>query len=216
MTNYIFKSKILLLSIGFILIDKASLKAQSNITIDASQMLTNFKFTDDQGAKDKSYTGSYSGAYSIGYRHTGEKGLLLRGGVGMRKAGANLVYDAMNYSWNLQYLDVKLGVGWMFGKGRAKPYISASPYYAFLLKATQVLNNQYFNILDSKSLKTSDYGVFITPGVQFKASDAISVYGEFNYMLGLQNLETSASEKSYNRAYSLTLGVAFTITKPKK
>ena len=216
MTCKVLKSKILLLSLGFLLMGTACLVAQSNITIDASQTLTSFKFLDDQGNQDKGYSGVYSGAYSLGYRYTGKKGSLFRGGVGMRKAGASLVYDGMNYSWNLQYLDIKLGAGWMFGKKRTKPYICVSPYYAFLLKATQVLNNQAFDILNTKSLKTSDYGVNFTPGVQFKASDVISIYGEFNYMLGLQNLETSTTEKSYNRAYALTLGVAFTITEQKK
>ncbi len=190
--------------------------AQSSITIDASQVFSTFKFLDSQGNQDKNYSGIYSGAYSLGYRYTGEKGFMFRGSAGMRKAGSTLVYDAMNYTWNLQYLDVKLGIGWAFGKGRTKPYLSASPYYAFLLKATQVINNENFNVLNSKSISSSDYGVFITPGVQFKASDAITIYGELNYMLGLQNLEKDSGEKSYNRAYSATLGVAFTITKKDK
>lgn len=187
--------------------------AQSSITLEASQVVSTFKFTDSAGVQDKSYAPIYTGAYGLGYRYASEGGLLIRAGLGMRKAGATMVYDHINYAWNLQYADVKVGVGYMYNKKRFKPYVTASFYYALLLKANQSLNNESFDIKDSKSLKTNDYGVFITPGLQFKASDAISVYTEFNYMMGLQNLETGNGQKSYNRAYSLSLGVAFTISK---
>lgn len=202
--------KKLIIIISAVLLSQYSF-AQSSITIDASQVVSTFKFTDSAGVQDKSYSPIYSGAYSLGYRYESEEGLLIRAGLGMRKAGATMDYDNINYTWNLQYADVKVGVGYIYNKVRLQPYLSASPYYAMLLKANQSLNNENFDIINSKSLQKNDYGVFITPGLQFKASDAISVYTEFNYMMGLRNLETSSGQKSYNRAYSFSLGVAFTI-----
>jgi hypothetical protein len=210
----LFKSKILLLLLGFMCIN-ASLMAQSSLTLDASQQFSTFKFTDSQGSQDKNYSGSYSGAYSIGYRHGGELGgLLVRASIGMRKAGATMVYDDTNYMWDLQYADVKAGIGYMLFAERLQPYITASPYFAYLLKANQLINNENFDLLESGSLKSSDYGVFVTPGVQITLSDSFSVYIEFNYMMGLQNIETGNNEqKAYNHAYALTLGASFNITK---
>jgi hypothetical protein len=201
------------ISLFFVLGEARMGFAQSNVTIDASQVVSTFKFTDSTGTQDKSYSPVYSGAYSLGYRYASEGGLLIRAGLGMRKAGATMVYDNINYTWNLQYADIKVGAGYIYNKASFQPYLSVSPYYAMLLKANQSLNNENFDIINSKSLQKNDYGVFITPGLQFKASDAISVYTEFNYMMGLRNLETDSGQKSYNRAYSFSLGVAFTITK---
>lgn len=211
-TEFISAAKILFLLTGMF-IASTQVIAQSSVTIEASQVISTFKYIDSDGTRDKSYSGIYSGAYGLGYRYVSEAGLLVRAGLGMRKGGATMVYDNTNYTWNLQYADVKAGIGYMYNKKQFKPYLSASGYYAILLKANQSLNNENFDIKNSKSLKKNDFGIFITPGLQFKASDAVSVYAEFNYMMGLQNLEVDSGQKSYNRAYSFSLGVAFTIKK---
>lgn len=214
MKTLIPKSTILWFSLVFMII-KTSVMAQSSFTLDASQMLTNFKFIDSMGVQDKSYSGNYSGAYSIGYRYSSAGGFLFRAGIGMRKAGATLVYDATNYSWDLQYADVKLGIGYKYDAGRIQPYLTVSPYYAFLLKANQRINNEDFDIKNSKSLQKTDYGIFISPGTQIRISDDIAAYAEFSYLMGLQNIETDAGQKGYNTAYALTVGVAFTIGSAK-
>ncbi len=212
MTNY---TKILLLSLAFIFI-KTSTMAQSSITFDASQVFSNFRFTDSKGTLDKNYSSNISGSYNLGYRYSGTSGLLLRSSIGMRKAGATLVYDGSNYAWNLQYVDIKLGAGYLYDAGRFSPYLTASPYFSYLLKANQILNNSNYDIKKSNSIKDTDYGVFITPGVQTKVSENISAYAEFNYIMGLQNIETSSNgQKGYNRAYAVTVGVSISLSGKK-
>jgi hypothetical protein len=206
MVNYVFKLKILLLSIGFMFI-KTSLMSQSNLTFEVSQVYSNFKFLDSTGTQDKTYKPIYCNAYNFGYRFESQGGFLFRASVGMRKAGATMVYDAMSYKWDMQYADVKVGVGYIYNKKRFQPYISASPYFAYLLKADQLKNNETFDIVDSKSMKMYDYGFFVTPGLKVKLSDFVSIYTEFNYMMGLQNLETDNGQEAYNNAFSLSLGV---------
>lgn len=203
--------------LGFIAINHAT-QAQSALTIDASQAYTNFKFLDSEGNRDESYSGNYTGGYNIGYRYNSEGGLLIRAAIGMRKAGASLVYEDANYSWNLQYGEVKIGAGYVHKIGRVNPYLTISPYFAYLLKATQTLNHEDYDILNSNSLQRIDYGVFASPGVQLRLSDAVSAYAEFNYMMGLKNIETgskggevSSEQKAYNMSYSITGGLAFTI-----
>jgi hypothetical protein len=204
-----------LLTLAAILCINATSMAQTSITLDASQMFSTFKFTDSQGNQDDNYSPNITGGYSIGFRHGGELGgLLIRGSLGMRKGGATMVYDDMNYTWDLQYADVRAGIGYMMFGDRLQPYFTASPYFARLLKGNQWINNENFDVLKSNSFKKSDYGVYLTPGIQITLSDSFFVYLEANYIMGLQNVETGDNDQeAYNRAYALTLGASFNIKK---
>lgn len=187
---------------------------KQSLTMDASQTISTFRFLDSQSnLLSSEYEGLVTGAYGIGYRYIFPFNLILKGGVGMRNGGANLVYDEMNYSWNLQYLDAKVGAGYMYPLGKFSPYVIVSGYYAHLLRGIQVLNNEEFNITESGLLNPSDIGIVVNPGVNFELSEYISTYLEFNYTLGFYNIETDITQKAQNISYGLTLGLSFTITK---
>jgi len=188
--------------------------AQSGLTIEASQVYSSFKFNDAQGNDlNSEYSGVFTGAYGIGYRYVTDFGLIIRPGIGMRNGGANLTYDGMDYSWKLNYADAKLGFGYRYGMNGINPYFVASGYYAYLLGGTQILNNEHFNIAESDRISKMDYGVIFTPGVEFELTNNLSTYLEFNYLWGLNNLETDEGQKSSNLAYSLTLGLSFSFSK---
>lgn len=210
MKNQTLTLKVFLLAIGVLIAGRMSY-AQSALTIDASQLITNFNFTDSEGNRDDSYKPLYTGAYNFGYSYYSDFGMFITFSAGMRKAGATMVYDASNYNWDLQYGQLKLGTGYEFGAGRLKPYLGVSFYYAILLKASQTLNNEDFDIIDSGAVKTSDYGLYFTPGVKFMISDAISLYTEYSYLMGLNNIETgSDGQISKVAAHVMTIGLAFT------
>ncbi|MDO9184738.1 MAG: hypothetical protein Q7W13_01915 [Bacteroidia bacterium] len=190
--------------------------AQSYINLEAGQVFSTFKYIDSKGVEDNAYSYNVVSAYSIGYQYAVENGLFARASIGMRKAGANLVYNDINYIWNMQYTDVKAGIGYRFTKWRLKPSISISPYYAHLLDASQSINDDNYDIKDNKSIKNSDYGLFISPGLNIILSSYVSIYAEYNYILGLQNIETATEEKLYNRGFSLNFGVSLNITKIAK
>ena len=185
--------------------------AQSSITIDASQNMTNFKFTNSDGERDKNYSPSYSGSYNVGYRYTTDFGLFAGVRLGMRRAGASTVIDDANYSWDLQYFNANIDLGYQYTLGKVSPYLAVSPYFGYLLRATQTLNHQDFNIINSGDLQKIDFGLFISPGVSFAANDYISIYTQFNYMLGLQNLETNEDQTSNNTLMGISLGLSINI-----
>lgn len=215
MKMHIYKLKALLFVFGFM--STTAVFAQSSLTLDATQQYSNFEFKDSQGEVDKGYLPIYSGAYSLGYRFATEGGFLARVNVGMRNAGATMIYDDATYIWDLQYADAKLGMGYMFNAGRFKPYLTVSGYYAYLLKGIQTQNTVNYDLIKAGELQRMDYGALASPGLQLILSDYISVYTEFNYLMGLKNVETQRVEgvnsvqEGYNRAYSATLGLAFTI-----
>lgn len=196
-------------------------KAQSSITIDASQQITNFVFTDGSGLQDNTYLmfgeenlfkPVYSGAYSFGYSYLLDVGVFFRLNVGMRNAGATMVYDATNYLWEFQYLQGKLGVGYAVNLGLVNPYLAVSGYYGSLLKANQRINNEDFDIIDSELIQKNDYGLNIPLGVRIDASEFVSVYTEVSYLMGLQNIETADNgQEANNVGYMFTLGLSFTI-----
>ena len=188
-------------------------KAQSSLTVDASQLYSTFKFVDsDNTVSSDEYKGIFTGAYGFGYRYAFENGLTLHSGIGMRTGGASLVIDESNYSWRLQYGEYKLGAGYLYDMGRFSPYFNVSGYLGYMIRGYQTLNNEDFNIIESDLLNRVDYGVMFSPGCQVKLSDFISAYGQFSYLWGLQNIENDENQESGNRAYMLTLGLAFSIT----
>lgn len=189
-----------------------AVNAQSGFTVEGSQQYASFKFNDSQNTKlNTEYSGLLTGAYGIGYRFVSEGGLMVRGGLGMRNAGATLVYDDMNYSWKLQYADAKLGLGYMLIIDKINPYINVSGYYAYLVRGIQTINNEDFNITKSELLNKTDYGVIFSGGVQISLSYFISTFFEFNYLWGLANIEPDENQKASNYAYSLSAGLLFTI-----
>lgn len=188
--------------------------SQSFITIDGSQAFSNFKFTDSNGNTDANYSSIATGGYSIGYRAF-KKGVFGRANVGMRRAGSSYEYDGKSITYNLQYCDIRLGVGYQYDAWRFKPYVSLSPYYSFLLKASQNLDGVNYDMKANDRLKNSDYGVLIVPGLSFFASDYISIYSEFSYLIGLQNIETTSNQTLKNKGFFISLGIAATLTKSK-
>lgn len=192
-------------------------RAQSALTLEASQYYASFRFLDTQSLKlNSEYQGLFTGAYGIGYKYQFDVPLIVKAKLGLRNAGANLVYDEMNYSWKLQYADLTAGIGYMHSFGRFNPYFLASGYVAYLIRGTQVLNNEEFNITESEILNPWDMGIIFTPGCEFRLSDVIAAYSEFSYLWGLKNIEMDEGQKTSNYGMGLTLGLSFTITSLSK
>lgn len=200
-------------------------KGQSFVTFDGSQVFSNFKYIASDGKQDKDYSSVSSGAYSLGFRAYqkapgGKAGkrfsaLFVRFNLGMRKAGSSLTYEYGTVTWSLQYCDLRLGLGYEIDKWRIKPYFSVAPYYSFLLKGYQMEDGNTVDLKKNNAIKKNDAGILIVPGVKAFISDFISVYAEFSYLKGLQNIETSTKQKQYNTGSFITLGVAATLTKSK-
>ncbi len=204
--------KLSLLGFGILLLNSAvKAQNQSNILIQASQNVTNFKFADSDGVVDKGYKPNYSGSYALGYRYDLEMGISFGAKLGMRKAGATYVFDNTNYTWDINYFDTRLFAGYHYSLGKLSAGIAFEGYYGKMLKANQRLNNEDFDILNTGMLNKGDFGVFISPGVRYTISDYISAYLDVNYMMGLANLETDESQKSSNKLMGATLGLAFAI-----
>lgn len=200
--------------IGFLSFN-SKVNAQSNLTAEISQAITKFKFTDSEGSKDKGYSFNLSNAYHIGYKYTFDNGVFLQSNLGLRKAGATLVYDDANYQWDFNYFDFRLGGGYAYSFNDFDVFLAVSPYFSHLLTANQRVNNEDFNIIKSESIKRGDIGLFISPGAQMELSNSLTVYSQFDTMLGFKNIESATNgQKSTNLAFSLSLGLTLSLNKP--
>jgi hypothetical protein len=62
-------------------------------------------------------------------------------------------------------------------------------------------------------METSDFGMIFSPGANISINDRIKVFTEFNYLLGLANIEKDKEQTTKNNGMGLTLGLALSISK---
>ena len=205
--------KRIILILTITLISLSSNAQESGLTIEASQLVTTFKFVNSDNMKQNSdYQSIFTGSYGIGYRNIFDNNIILKASLGKRNGGANYVYDGMNYSWRLEYADAKIGGGYILKRRVFSPYVVLNGYYGHLLRGTQILNNEEFNITKSGILKKSDFGIIGNIGLNFSISHFVSAYAEGLYLYGLSNIEKDSGQKTSNRGYGITLGLSFNLT----
>jgi hypothetical protein len=196
--------------------------AQAYINLEGAQVFSTFKFSSKISDKDKiftdnqAYTHTTVSAFSLVYQYEDANGFFILAGIGMRKAGSALVQNNIDYIWKMQYADLKAGIGYQFNKWRIKPYEAVAPYYASLLNANQVMGVKNYDIKASKSVKSYDLGLFLALGFKATISKQISIFTEYNYILGLKNIETTTDQYLYNRGFSIKLGLSLNITSSAK
>ncbi|MDO9186998.1 MAG: SPOR domain-containing protein [Bacteroidia bacterium] len=196
--------------------------AQAYINLEGAQVFSTFKFSSKISDKDKIFTDNQAyahttvSAFSLVYQYEDANGFFILGGIGMRKAGSALVFSNLDYIWKMQYADIKAGIGYQFNKWRIKPYEALAPYYASLLNANQSIGQKSYDIKASKSIKNYDLGLFLALGFKATISKQISIFTEYNYILGLKNIETTADQYLYNRGFSIKLGLSLNVTSSAK
>ncbi len=205
---------------AIMLFSTSTIVAQSGFTFDVSQVVSNFKFDNSDGDKDSDYSSIYTSAYSLGYRKVNDDGFLMRGAIGMRKGGARMTdSDSGLYgSWDLQYINLNLGVGFMAKNGFIKPYGSVGGYFGYILESSQSSTLGMVDPVEADAMEKMDYGAIGSLGIQVKVTNNISLYAEGSYLMGLQNLEkgTQGQQEAYNRAVLATFGFVISLDKDKE
>ena len=173
-------------------------QSANQITIDFGQNFTKMQFIDDQGFADTSLKYNFSTALNVGYEYSFEKGLFIGAKIGYRPGGASYVFDDANYAWNLNYTEVRLGVGYAYDLGPVTARLSVEGYSAYLYRAKQQLHNLERDMLAAGSFRKWDHGLFITPSISYPIADNLDLGLGFNYMMGLHNIETDDGQETKN------------------
>jgi hypothetical protein len=196
--------------------------AQSFLNLDVAQNFSTFKFSYNPIISDNTtssakpeYSQISTTAFGVGYSYFHKSGAFATGGLGFRKAGASLVYKKTNYLWNLQYFDIKAGIGYQYNKWRIRPYASVIPYYAYLMNAKQSIGQNYYDIKAENALKAYDFGLLLNLGLNIKMTQYLALCAEYGYNLGLKNIEPEEDQYLYNRGFLIKLGLSISINNLK-
>ena len=174
------------------------LNAQNALTLDFGQNFTKLLFTDDQGTTETSIQPVFSTSLNLGYAYSLKEGVFFSTKLGFRPAGASYVYDEVNYRWDMNYTELRLGVGYAHDLGSITARFSTAGYAGYLFKAEQRLHHLTRDMLAAESIETWDYGMFFTTGVAYALNDQLSLGIDFNYMLGLNNIEVDEGQTTKN------------------
>lgn len=182
-------------------------QAQHSLLLEAGQNRTEFFFYDSNDQRDTSYDAAYSGSWALGYSYAFDMGVYITTKLGMRGAGASYVYDDFRYRWNLQYGEYRLGVGYRYPLKALALRLQTEGYLSYLLSAEQRLHNLDRDMIAAGTFVRRDYGVMVSPGLEYGLTDNLDLYADAAYMFGLANIEAEEGQTTHNRLLGLNLGV---------
>jgi len=191
--------------------------AQSKIGMTFSQNFSTFRFTDSGGNESVlAYTIKYG--YGASFQKVFADHFFAEGFLAYNVKGANSTAEHELVDWSFHYLNAGANAGYRFNLGNFHPLAGAGLYYGYLIRADQFFGETYYNLIYEGDLKRSDFGVNLFAGAEYEYSANGSVFFRVNEALGLMQLEKgeNATQKLYNRTFSIQLGLQFVISKTGK
>ncbi|MEI6821129.1 MAG: outer membrane beta-barrel protein [Bacteroidota bacterium] len=192
--------------------------AQDKVGINFAQNFTGFKFKDSQGNEDPNLNRVVKFSYAFDYLKTLSSGIYLRPELAYKNYGAESSVNNTNIEWNLNYLDINFGIGYIFNRHNLKPYFGLGFYYSYLFKANQIIGSESYDLISNRALSVNDFGINMNLGFIYDFSENNGLFLEFRNDIGLNQLDKNingGSKELYNRASSIHFGLLFKITKKK-
>lgn len=188
------------------------MKSQNKIGVSFGQMYSTFRFKDSEGnIEDLKYTIKYG--YGVTWQQEIIESLFTEGSLSYNGKGATSTLGVQKLDWALHYVNAAVSAGYKMKIGRLSPHGGAGLYYGRLLKAEQFIGSDYFDLVETDYIKKSDFGANIFAGIGYDYSDNGSVFVRLNETIGLLQLEKdeTATQRMFNRTFSIQLGLFFTI-----
>lgn len=182
-------------------------RSHSGVVLEGAQSFTTFRFISNNAADNHGFTRKSDREFSLGYLYDWKYGIILGGDIGLYYGGADEVLGNEDYSWELKYIRTKISVGYLLHKWRIKPFVSVSLYYGYLLRATESIGCEEYDLSKDDKIRNWDFGLVTTGGVKVPLSHTFQVFGAYNQNFGLLNIETHTGQRLYNRGFSFSLGV---------
>jgi hypothetical protein len=99
---------------------------------------------------------------------------------------------------HLNYVEAPLGLIYLLNLGRVIPYISVTPYYAFLLNVEAAEQD------DVKTFAKSDYGVKLGGGVELRRFQISA-----SRVWGIRNIAKDGNAVAHNLSTEISMGYFF-------
>jgi hypothetical protein len=205
------KIRILILALLLLSFQTTIAQPRSCITIEGCKTFPTFRFIADGNTDNNGFRNRIDGAFNIGYQYDWKQGFILGADIGTYSAGATKKIDKLNYIWDLEYVRVKVKLGYVVNHLIVKPFVLVSPYYGYLAKASQLSGTSDYDLKEDNNLSLADFGIVATIGGKVRLSHLMQAFAAYNQNIGLLNIETNSDQKLFNRGFSLSFGLEFDI-----
>jgi len=190
--------------------------AQDYLSLSLAKSFSSFNFTNSKGEKDKTIKTVSKNAYAINYMQVLDTIFFVRVELGVKEMGAYSVLNTEKITWNLNYMDVNWGGGFITSIKKAKAYLGASFYGSYLLSANQTIGANFYDMKKENTIKKNDFGINAFIGTIYPISPSTFMVIECAKSFGLNQLDAGSNQKLFNKAIFLKLGLTFRLKALKK
>lgn len=186
--------------------------AQNHLHVKSGRTFSTFLFRNSEDAKDETLKHVSNPFLGVSYDVNLGKYHVIRTEAGYRQSGARAELNNQKVSWTLNYMD--LNVAYLFkvlDLEKVKLYQGVSPAVAFMTGGEQFIGTNYFDLKETESIKTLDYGINFLLNAKIKIIENVYLTLEYRYGMGLRQIEansTGSSQVSRNRYHGAITGIA--------
>ena len=199
------------------------------VSFEYGRVLSSFDYKDSDGDKLSNLEGSIHNHLAVGWKmHFKTSKLYILSGLSYNKYGAKGSDQNLGnyYDWNVNYIGVKLGVGYEFFKTKSYfnfPYVSADPGITFniqasvasdfLVKGTQTINNMVYDIVGVEQFDKPFIFAYGGIGVNYYPTKEISIYLQYNGGKGFSvfKSESNDNENLNYITHIISLGISVSL-----
>lgn len=198
------------------------------ISFEYGRVISSFDYKNSEGEELSNLQGSSNNHVDLGWKmHFKTSKLYILSGLSYNKYGAKGSDQAVGnyYDWDVNYLGVRLGVGYEFFKTKSFfnfPYVSGNPGITlsvqasvtsdFLVKGTQTINNEVFDLIGVEQFDTPFLFAYGGIGLNYYPTKEISIYVQYNGGKGFSVFSDSNDKEKLNYiTHIISLGIAISL-----
>jgi len=198
------------------------------INLEYGRVFSSFVYINSDGEQLSNLQGSINNHLAVGWKmHFKTSKLYILSGLAYNKYGAKGSDQALGnyYDWDVNYLGIKLGVGYEFLKTKSNfnfPYISGNPGITFhvqasvasdfLINGTQTINNQVYNLKGVEQFDRPFIFAYGALGVNYYPVKELSLYLQYNAGKGFSVFSDSNDKEKLNYiSHIISFGISINL-----
>lgn len=188
---------------------------QDYLSMAFAQHVSKLNFKDSKGKKSDAFGFEPSFGYALNYQHVFKQGVYVRPEIAYKKYVANASISRQRLDYAFHYLDISIGMGYIYTKTRCRPYAGISVSTSALFKASQNIGVVHYDLISEKKILPVDVSIAAYAGVQYifmernSQNERAGVFLEAGYAHGLLQLEKDSGQKLSTQDISFRLGITF-------
>ncbi len=179
--------------------------------------ISSFDYKNSRGQRLDNLLSQSKSYFGMGYRHTLNKAktIFLRGGLNYNNYGAIGSESSVDnfFEWDVSYLGIKAGSDIkLFQYNDFRVFASGSVAYEFLVRGTQTINNDVFNLVGEPEFNNNILFLRAGISIQYPISTSTAIVAGYNYGSSILINSGISAEKLNLNAHQF--GIGFIINLP--